>query len=277
MAEAEMWSGAMGRSWAENAAAMDRQLEPVSTVALAALEPQPGERILDLGCGAGATTAALAAAVGPQGGVTGVDISADQIAAARARPGCERAEFIVGDAQSWPFAPASHDALFSRFGGMFFGDPPTAYANLRRALKPGGRVVLAVWRAMKLNPWALVPASVAAELLGPVAPPPPGTPGPFAWAEPDYFAPILEGAGFTGTTWAEAPVMLQVGVPGDAPAVERAAAMLMRIGPLARRLTDQPPAVLATAARQLTRVLEPHVSDGWVRMPGVIWLIRARA
>jgi len=277
MTEAECWAGAMGREWARHAEALDRQLAPVSALGLAALDARPGERILDLGCGAGATTAALCAAVGPKGAVTGADISADQIAAARLRPGCESAQFIAGDAQKWPFEARAFDALFSRFGGMFFGDPVAAYTNLRGALKPGARAVLTVWRALKLNPWAAVPAQVAAELLGPVPPPAPGTPGPFAWAEPDFFRPILEAAGFADISWSEAPVTLQVGESGGATAVERASAMLLRIGPLARRLREQPPETRARAAERLAPALEPYVSDGWVRMPGTIWLVRARA
>lgn len=277
MAEAEMWSGSIGRIWAENAEALDRQLAPAGAIALAALAPRAGERILDLGCGSGATTAALCAAVGAEGKVTGIDISADQVAAARERPGCERAELITGDAQIWPFAPAAYDALFSRFGGMFFADPPAAYGNLRRALKPGARVVMAVWRAMKLNPWASVPAAAGAEILGPATPPPPGTPGPFGWAESGYFAPILREAGFTDASWAEEPVTMTIGVPGGAPAAERAATMLLRIGPLARRLQDQPPEIRVRVAERLVRALEPHVRDGWVRLGGMIWLIRATA
>jgi len=277
MAEAEEWAGAMGREWARHAEALDRQLAPVSALGLAALDARPGERILDLGCGAGATTAALCAAVGSAGAVTGADISADQIAAARLRPGCERATFIVGDAQTWPFEVGAFDALFSRFGGMFFGDPVAAYTNLRRALKPGTRAVLTVWRALTLNPWAAVPARVAAELLGPVPPPAPGTPGPFAWADPHYFRPILEAAGFRDIGCSEAEVTLQVGESGGASAVERASAMLLRIGPLARRLKDQTADTRARAGERLTPALEPFVSDGWVRLPGSIWLVRARA
>ncbi len=277
MAEAQMWSGSLGRIWAENAEALDRQLAPAGAVALAALAARQGERILDLGCGAGATTAALCAAVGTGGRVTGVDISADQVAAARVRPGCERAELVVGDAQTWPFAPATYDALFSRFGGMFFADPPAAYANLRRALKPGARVVMAVWRAMELNSWATVPAAAGAEVLGPQATTPPGTPGPFGWAEPEYFAPILGRAGFTAASWSEVAVTMEVGLSGDAPPAERAAKMLLRIGPLARRLQDQPPAVRTQVEERLVRALEPHLGDGWIRLGGVIWLIRATA
>ena len=277
MTEAMIWAGEMGKEWARRVDALDRQLAPAGAAGLLALAPRPGERILDLGCGGGATTVELCHAVGLDGSVTGVDISPDQVAVARARAGNERANFVVGDAETWPFEAGAYDALFSRFGCMFFGDPPAAFANLHKALKPGARIVLTVWRDLKMNPWAAVPARVGAEVLGPVEPTPPGTPGPFAWADPMTFRPIIEGAGFTDLEWKEEPVMLQIGEADDGEAVERAMAMLMRIGPLARRLKGLNPDIRGSIAERLAPALEPYVSGGWVRMPGFIWVIRARA
>jgi SAM-dependent methyltransferase len=277
MAEAFEWAGQMGREWARRVEALDRQLAPAGALGLAALAPRPGERILDLGCGGGATTAKIVEAVGAQGAVTGIDISPDLLAVARGRPGNEGAVFLEGDAQGWNFEAGAYDALFSRFGCMFFADPPAAYANLRRALKPRARVVLTVWRDLAANPWAALPAAVATEVLGPADPPAPGAPGPFAWADPMIFRPILEGAGFTGLEWREEPITLQVGEAGEAGPVERAVAMLMRVGPAARRLKDRPEADRAAVAGRLAPALEPFVSDGWVRMPGLIWVLRARA
>ena len=134
-----------------------------------------------------------------------------------------------------------------------------------------------VWRAAKLNPWATVPAGAGAEVLGPVEPPAPGTPGPFGWAEPEIFQPILEGAGFTGLEWAEQSVMMQIGEAGPEAPVERATAMMLRIGLLARRLKGMAPETNAAIAAALAPRLEPFVRDGWVTMPGTIWVIRARA
>ena len=276
MAEAFEWAGQMGQEWARRVDALDRQLAPAGAVGLAALAARSGEHILDLGCGAGATTAKIAEAVGPEGAVTGIDISPDLLAVARARPGNAGASFLEGDAQSWPFEAEGFDALFSRFGCMFFADPPAAYANLHRALRPGARLVLTVWRDLSANPWAALPGRVAAEVLGPAEPVPPGTPGPFAWADPAIFRPVLEGAGFTGLKWGEAPITLQIGESGEANPVERAVAMLMRIGPAARRLTGQPEATRAAVAERLAPALEPFVSDGWVRMPGLTWVITAQ-
>jgi SAM-dependent methyltransferase len=209
--------------------------------------------------------------------VTGIDVSPDQVAAARERPGNERARLLVADAQSHLFEPGSFDALFSRFGCMFFGDPPAAYANLHRALKPGARVVLTAWCAIDRNPWAALPAAAGAEVLGPADPPAPGVPGPFAWVTPEVFRPILEGAGFKGLEYREVPVTLQTGESEPDDPVERALAIMMRIGPLARRLRDHPDDVRAKVAARLAPKLASYVAEGWVRLPGLIWVITARA
>ena len=241
------------------------------------LAAQPGERILDLGCGSGATTEALSAAVSPGGHVTGADISADQIAVARARPGNAGATFLVGDAATHGFEPESFDALFSRFGCMFFADPIAAFINLRRALKPGARAVLVAWREIAMNPWAGIAAKVGAEVLGPVEPPPPGTPGPFAWGDPGIFEPILSGAGFKEIRWTEVEIELQIGDGDDPDPVNRAIATLRRIGPLARRLKGAPPETRDKVFEALAPKLAPYVRDDWVRMPGKIWIIEAKA
>ena len=277
MSEGFEWAGAMGREWTRHQEALDRQLAAAGEAGLRALASKAGEQVLDLGCGAGATSAEIARAVGPEGHVTAIDISPDLLAVARARPGCERVTFLEGDAAAWPFPERAFDALFSRFGCMFFDKPVAAFANLRRAMRPEGPAVLVTWREMPLNPWAAVPTAIGAELLGPAEPAAPGTPGPFAWAAPEVFRPILEGAGFTGLAWEEHRITLTIGAEGEADAASRAAALLTRIGPLARRLRNQPDELREAAMERLRPRLEPYVHEGWVRMPGTIWVIRARA
>lgn len=277
MSEAEQWAGDMGREWSRRAVSLDRQLAPAGEAGMRVLAPKPGERILDLGCGSGATTEALSAAVAPGGRVTGADISADQIAVARSRPGNAGADFVIGDAATHAFEAASYDALFSRFGCMFFADPVAAFTNLRRALKPGARAVLVAWREIGMNPWAAIPARVGTEVLGPIDPPAPGTPGPFAWGDPAIFEPILAQAGFRDLRWTEVGIELQIGDGDDPDAVERALATLRRIGPIARRLKGSPDETYDRVMRALRPKLAPYVRDGWVRMPGKIWVIEARA
>ncbi len=262
MAEAKEWMAELGRKWAENVGPLDRLLAPAGAEGLEALAAGPGEHVLDLGCGGGATTVALARAVGPEGQVTAVDISPDMLAVARQRPSPGNVTFIEGDAGRWPFEPARFDALFSRFGCMFFDDPAAAWANLHRALKPAARAVLVVWRAPEHNPWATIPARVVAEVLGPAEPAPPGAPGPFAWADPDYFRPILAAAGFGDIVWEERALVLDIGAEGDDDPVTRAVRFMLTIGPAARRLKGTPPETRAEVARRLAPALAAHVEGG---------------
>lgn len=276
MFEAEFWANQMGKLWASHADALDRQLEPAGIAGLEALKPQRGEKILDLGCGSGSTTVKICEAVGSGGMVTGIDISEDQLAIARSRAGNERADFLLGDAQSWPFEPETFDALYSRFGCMFFEDANAAYANLQSALRPDARVALVAWRELSLNSWAAIPAAVGVEILGPAKPSQAGTPGPFAWGEPSVFRPILEGAGFRKVSWSEVRIVLQIGEQTPDDPVKRGLDMLMRVGPLARRLRESSDDERGAVASRLAPKLKTFVKEGWVRIPGRIWVIQAQ-
>jgi SAM-dependent methyltransferase len=278
MAEAAEWIGDLGRKWAARIEAMDRQLAPCGTVGLAELGPRPGERILDLGCGGGPTTLPIADAVGPGGHVTGADISPDLLAIARRRAaGRGNVDFIEADAGLHRFTPPPYDALFSRFGCMFFADPVAAFVNLRGALRPGARAVMVVWNDPKANPWAMVPARVAAEFLGPAEPMAPGAPGPFGWADPGIFGPILRGAGFSDVAWRAAPVEMEMGEGDDPDPVARAVSIACRIGPLGRRLADAPEGAEARLRPRLAEEFARYVRDGAVRVPGLLWVVTARA
>ena len=156
------WNEAVGPTWAELQEPLDRQLGPLGRAAMAALKPRPGERILDIGCGSGQTSVELAGAVAPDGAVLGVDISRPLLDTARARsPGANDVTFLEADAQTAAFEPGAFDAAFSRFGVMFFADPPAAFANIRRALKPGGRLAFICWRGMVDNPIMTLPMMAA--------------------------------------------------------------------------------------------------------------------
>src|SRR3979490_3641598 len=136
-------------AWAEVRELLELQLAPLGRRGLAALAPHPGESVLDIGCGGGETALDLARAVAPDGTVMGIDLSAAVLAfAQRAAKGCERVRFVHADAQVFPFEPASFDAVFSRFGVMFFADPIAAFVNIRRSLRPKGRLAFVCWRAL---------------------------------------------------------------------------------------------------------------------------------
>src|SRR5215510_701031 len=184
-------------AWAEVRELLELQLAPLGRRGLAALAPQPGESVLDIGCGGGETALDLARAVAPEGTVVGIDLSAAVLAfAQRAAQGCERVHFIHADAQVFPFEPASFDAAFSRFGVMFFADPAAAFINIRRSLRPNGRLAFVCWRAVEENQLDILPLRAAYAHLPPQPAHDPDAPGPFAFANPDRIRGILERAGF---------------------------------------------------------------------------------
>ena len=276
MATREEWIGRVGQEWARRSASLERLLAPAGAAGLRALGPRQGERIVDLGCGSGASTEALADAVGPEGRVTGIDVSPDLLALARSRlAGRATIELIEADAGRHAFAPAGHDALFSRFGAMFFDDPPAALANLRGALRPDARAVFVAWREPARNEWAAVPMSFVRERLG--GAPAAGGPGPFAWADPAVYHPLLESAGFGDIREHAHDFAAEIGDGDDPDAVARAIQFMTRVGPLAARLREAPESVRREAAAFLDARLRRHVEGGAVRLHASAWIIEARA
>ncbi|TDH63709.1 class I SAM-dependent methyltransferase [Dankookia rubra] len=199
-ADAAYWNSPATRVWATGHARIDAIFAPVLAAALEAAAPRPGERVLNIGCGSGTSVLALAEAVGPGGQVLGADIAAESVAVARRRvaeAGLAQAAILLGDAGSHPFPPGGFDLLFSRFGVMFFDPPAAAFRNLRAALRPGGRLCAAAFRAAAENPWTTAPAGAISHLV-PLPPPArPDAPGQFGWAREAHVRAILDGAGFT--------------------------------------------------------------------------------
>ena len=199
-AQIEYWNAGAGETWAAMQRVLDDELGPLGEAGIALLAPKAGERVIDIGCGCGATSLDLAQAVGPGGAVLGVDISAPMLTVARTRAadaGLPQAKFIEGDAQVHGFDAGAFDSVFSRFGVMFFADPPAAFANIRRALKPGGRLTFVCWRAVMENPWMTLPAMAALQHLPPLTEAVDADgPGPFAFADPAKVRGILAAAGF---------------------------------------------------------------------------------
>src|SRR5262249_49579647 len=184
-------------AWAEIREPLELQLAPLGRLALKALAPRPGESALDIGCGGGETALDLARAVAPDGIVVGIDLSAAVLAfAKRLGKGCERVRFVQADAQVFQFEPASFDVAFSRFGVTFFADPIAAFTNIRRSLKPGGRLAFVCWRALEENPLDFLPLRAASAHLPPQPAQDPDAPGPFAFANPDRIREVLGRAGF---------------------------------------------------------------------------------
>jgi SAM-dependent methyltransferase len=273
-AQRDYWAGDAGRAWVEHQARMDLGLAPVTAALLARAGIGAGASVLDIGCGAGETTLALADAVGPGGHVVGADISPLLLDRARERAGARaNVAFIEADAQTHRFDGA-FDLLFSRFGVMFFADPTAAFRNLAAALRTGGRLLFACWRPVAENPWTTVPMTALRPILpAPAAPPDPLAPGPFAFADPARVEGILAAAGFTGIA-AEAFDFPMLMGQGDDPLAD-AVRFLGKLGPAAAALREAGPEAREAAKPLLAAALAPHVAGGRVSLPGAIWLVSA--
>ena len=269
---AAYWNGPQGARWVACEAALDRMLAPLGRAAMERAAIAPGERVVDVGCGCGATTLEIAAAVGARGSVVGLDVSAPMLARARDRAaGLTNAQFQLGDAAS-PTLDTPADVLFSRFGVMFFPDPERAFANLKGLLRPGGRLVFVCWRPLVENAWAEVPFEAARQALDAPAPPLDAAgPGPFAFADPARVRAILTTAGFDAISVDAFDADLVCGdTRGDA--VEFA----MVSGPAARLLGDATEPVLARVRAAITTALAPFGGQAPVRLPSATWIVSAR-
>ncbi|WP_395712721.1 class I SAM-dependent methyltransferase [Reyranella sp.] len=273
--QAAFWNGPGGQGWLAAYGRIERSIAPFSEIVLAAAAAAPGERVIDVGCGTGGTTAALARAVGPGGStgghVLGVDISQPLIEAARAQQ-LANATFVLGDAAVQPFDALSVDLVFSRFGVMFFADPVAAFRNLRSALRPGGRLVFLCWRTPQENPWGLVPLRAAQPFLPPVPRPGPEEPGQYSFGDHTRVARILGEAGFGAPAFepVDRPVWMGASV---AEVVEGSD----RFGPLARAFAEATPAAREQARAAIAAALAPQAGADGVRLPGACWLVRAAA
>jgi SAM-dependent methyltransferase len=265
----EYWNGPVGERWAAYQPVMDKALAAISDAALAFAAAKPGERVLDIGCGTGTTTYAFAKAVGPSGSVTGVDISRPMLAAARARG--TGVNFREGDASVQLFHP-THDLVFSRFGVMFFDDPAAAFANIRKALAPQGRLAFVCWRDVKQNVWASGPMAAARPLLPPQEPADPHAPGPFAFADDARLREILARAGYHDIRIETLDSAVNMGAT-----VEDATEQALRIGPLARAAAELDDATKDKIRAVVKDALAKFQTSAGITPPAACWLVEARS
>jgi SAM-dependent methyltransferase len=268
------WNGLLGQTWAERQREIDAIIIPFGRAALKAAAPQPGERVVDIGCGCGDTTIEIARLVGADGAVLGVDVSRPMLEVAR-RQGADarisHLDFREADA-SQAALPSGFDLMFSRFGVMFFADPLAAFRHLRKALRTGGRCVFVCWRAPRDNPWAMAPLAAAREAMH-VTPPPAdaAAPGPFAFADSERVRAILADAGFADIVIERFDVPIVVGATPHI-AAERA----LRLGPTARLLRElgalHQPVMQDAVERAFTLLAAP---DGRVLLNGSAWIVSA--
>ncbi|MCV2890090.1 class I SAM-dependent methyltransferase [Ruegeria aquimaris] len=273
--QAEYWGkSASGMKWLTFEEQIAASFAPVVDLLLDRAALEPGQRVLDIGCGLGDVTLAAARAVGPTGHALGVDISTPFLDRARQRSsGMGNVEYALADAQTEPFAPADRDAMISRFGMMFFSDNVAAFANIARALKPGGRMTFAAWGPLAGNPWFYIPHRAATDRLGQMPKVDRNAPGPLAFHDIDRVTGLMAKAGLADIEARASDLNLTP--PGG---LTGASALCTRLGPAARVLAhfDGSEADEAAIRDAVSAALEPYVEDGRVLMPATINLFQAR-
>ncbi|GKQ50742.1 class I SAM-dependent methyltransferase [Bradyrhizobium sp. Ce-3] len=269
------WNGPGGQRWAARQAAQDIVLQPVLDLLIDRAAPKAGERVVDVGCGSGASSFALVSKVAPDGHVLGVDVSEPMLTRARqSTPQGMPVEFALGDATVYPFARASFDLLASRFGVMFFADPVASFANLHKAMKPTGRLAFACWQEPRENPFFMTPLQAVYKHVPKLPPLGPEDPGPFAFASEARVKRILGEAGFSGIALEPCKVELDVATGRG---IEAAIQGALEIGPASRALEGHPEEVRSAATASIREALAPFAKGDSVLLPGAIWIVTARA
>lgn len=270
--ESTRWAGDMGDKWNTYVDQFEGMIAPVGAAAISHAGFQNGERVIDIGCGAGVTTLDIARRIG-DGHVTGLDLSRTLIDTANRRLAASalaNVDFMVGDAASSQLA--GYDVLFSRFGVMFFEDPFGAFANMRTFLKDDGRLAFVCWGPPAEQPWVGQLMAIAAKYVA-LPPPVPNAPGPFAFGNRDYLQSILEHAGFHDIDITRWNGCQQLGGPGATP--ESAARFAMNALFLGDALAEQDEEVKVQAYDETVRLLRGFVVKNNIELQGCAWLVRA--
>ncbi|WAU81887.1 methyltransferase domain-containing protein [Streptomyces sp. Qhu-G9] len=267
--QAEAWNGYEGTHWADHQARYDNLNDAANEPLLAAGRIQDPDTVLDIGCGNGHLTR-LAARRGA--GALGVDLSAPMLERARAsatEEGLANVSFVRGDAQVYPFPEAGFDVAVSRFGVMFFADPVAAFANIGRALRPGGRLAFVCPQAFSRMEQSVVLDAVAEHVTLPDLAKETRT-GPASFADPARTTAVLRDAGFAD---ADATAIERPQLWGED--AEDAASFLFGWGPMRHWLRDADPQATQRARRAATDAFRPYQSDTGVRLTARLWLVTA--
>jgi SAM-dependent methyltransferase len=267
------WNGQAGQRWTEEQVVLDRALAAFGRGALDRAGVALREHVLDIGCGCGDSSLALADRVGSGGAVVGIDISTQMLARARDRAQSRaNLTFVHGDAATMAF-PRPFDLLFSRFGVMFFEDPIATFTHLRSATTSGGRLTFVCWRAYEDNPWTAIPLNAVRRIVPEVTPPSSDGPGPCAFADAAKVERILSSAGFRDIACDrfDADVVLA----GDE--LEDAVRFAVGVGPASRLLATAAPEAQLRAMDEVRRALESMRTPTGFVSSGSSWLVTARA
>lgn len=272
-AQIDYWNGPTGQKWAKHSGETDHSLTAAADAALKIANAQPGERALDIGCGAGVTSFLLADRVGPGGHVTGVDVSQPMLALARSRTSARNIDFIEADAALYPFSP-EYDLIFSHFGVMFFVDPAAAFANIRKSAAKDGRLAFICWRAVEDNEWVSLPYAAAKPLLPEQKPVHPHAPGPFAFADADRLRGILSAAGFSRIGIERFDGKMELGASPE----EASFQVTQLMGPTARALRGADDATRTRVQKAVTQAFaDIQTGTDDIRLGMACWLVSAKA
>ena len=276
-AQIAYWNEQAASTWTAFQERIDAVFAPLTAIAMEAAAPAPGERVIDVGCGCGATVLELAHRVAPGGHVLGLDVSAPMSSRARERIAAAElgnATVLLADASVHAFAPGEADLVFSRFGVMFFAEPVPAFATLRRATRQGGRLLFAAWRPLADNSWFAVPLEVGSRHLAPQPPSEPDAPGPFAFADADRVRGILTEAGWRDVVLDRQDVPMRLAAADH---LEAATEFVTRVGPLARVLAEADPEVRLHVRHDVAEALQTWNGPDGIVLGGSVWLVSARA
>lgn len=270
--QAALWNGSAGRAWVEAQELLDQVFKPFEQLLVESVSAESGGRVLDVGCGTGSTTLAIARSLGTKGRCTGIDISEPMIVAARVRAERERipATFIQDDVQIHVFEPARFDAMVSRFGVMFFEDPRRAFANLRYAARSGALLRFIAWRDAAENPFMTTAERAAAPLLTNIPARRSDAPGQFAFADRSRVDSILKESG-----WTEIDIK-PIDVVCTFPERELVP-YLTRFGPVGRILDQTEEPIRSQVIATVRAAFDPYVQGDEVRFTAGCWTVGARA
>ena len=272
----KLWNSDAAETWWTRPERYDATIGEIGELVLRAAALQLGERVLDVGCGAGQLTTQAAALVGAGGRVVGADISTELLAVTQRRAATadlSQVEVVEADAQVHEFPASAYDVVVSRFGVMFFADPVAAFRNLRSATTPGGRLAFVCWQAAPLNEWAVVPLFAMAQHVGFPEPPAPDAPGPFAFADADRLRRILTDAGWVDIAIEDVQTTV---TPGGARTTNEAVDFMLEDTFGKMLLAKADPEQRAAAVASLRDAYQEHLGGDGIRLKAAVWVVTAR-